>query len=84
MKLPNHDGIVCGDIYIEKASVAMSLTVEKMLRDIAASKNCCSNIADNELMLWSEEAIADALRYAADCVALVDAMPENEGSGEEG
>jgi hypothetical protein len=78
VRLPNHDGILHGEINFDKASIGMSITVEEMLNQIAASKACVSNIADNELMLWSEESIADALRYAADCVARIDAMPDTE------
>lgn len=78
MRLPKHDGVLYGDLHIEKASIAMSITVAEMINQIAASKSCVSHIADAELMIWSEESIADALRYAADCVAIVDALPDEE------
>jgi len=78
MRLPDHDGVIYGDIHIDKASIAMSITVEEMINLIASSKSCVSHIADAELMIWSEESIADALRYAASCVAIVDALPDTK------
>lgn len=45
--------------------------------DFPYLKNILSNIADNELMLWSEEQIGDALRYAAQCVSDIDKMDDS-------
>lgn len=74
MRLPNHDGILMGNIHIDKASIGMSITVVDLLNEIAACQSCITQIGD--VTIWPEDAIADALRYAADCVAIVDARPD--------